>query len=60
MVDVSITYACRVKTTRLLAEGGFGYVYLVQDIRTDQQFALKKMLCQTPEHVRVMLENTKS
>lgn len=42
---------CSVKVLHQLAEGGFGYVYLVQGRRTEEQYALKKMLCQTDEHV---------
>jgi hypothetical protein len=37
---------------RLLAEGGFSYVYLVKDHRTDRMLALKKMICQSEEQVR--------
>ncbi|ANB15722.1 putative serine/threonine protein kinase ENV7 [Sugiyamaella lignohabitans] len=33
------------KIVKLLGEGGFSYVYLVQDIRSDQLFALKKIRC---------------
>ena len=37
---------------QLLAEGGFGYVYLVTDKRKPgDRYALKKMLCQTKEQV---------
>jgi len=32
-----------------LGEGGFSYVYLVQDVYSRQILALKKMLCQTDE-----------
>lgn len=30
---------------RLLGEGGFSYVYLVQDTTTSELFALKKIRC---------------
>ncbi|KAL5612394.1 hypothetical protein BROUX41_000084 [Berkeleyomyces rouxiae] len=33
------------KILRLLGEGGFSYVYLVQDISTSELFALKKIRC---------------
>ncbi|KAK2841595.1 hypothetical protein FQN49_006104 [Arthroderma sp. PD_2] len=33
------------KLLRLLGEGGFSYVYLVQDKSTDELFALKKIRC---------------
>lgn len=46
-----VLICCSVKVLHQLAEGGFGYVYLVQDRRTEEQYALKKMLCQTDEHV---------
>lgn len=37
---------------RLLAEGGFGYVYLATDHhRPGELYALKKMICQTDEQV---------
>ena len=37
---------------RQLAEGGFGYVFLAQDSRSGDSFAIKKMLCQSDEQVR--------
>ncbi|KAI9679956.1 MAG: hypothetical protein M1817_004971 [Caeruleum heppii] len=33
------------KISRLLGEGGFSYVYLVQDTSTSESFALKKIRC---------------
>ncbi|KAF0332385.1 hypothetical protein GQ607_000401 [Colletotrichum asianum] len=33
------------KILRLLGEGGFSYVYLVQDTSTNEEFALKKIRC---------------
>jgi serine/threonine kinase 16 len=33
------------KMLRLLGEGGFSYVYLVQDVSTSELFALKKIRC---------------
>ncbi|RKF57137.1 Serine/threonine-protein kinase ENV7 [Erysiphe neolycopersici] len=33
------------KVSRLLGEGGFSYVYLVQDINTEALYALKKIRC---------------
>jgi serine/threonine kinase 16 len=40
----------KLKVSRLLAEGGFSFVYLVVDTkREDERFALKKILSQLPE-----------
>ncbi|RUP44352.1 hypothetical protein BC936DRAFT_149594, partial [Jimgerdemannia flammicorona] len=33
------------KVVKLLGEGGFSFVYLVQDVSTGRQFALKKIRC---------------
>ena len=37
------------RVVKLLAEGGFSYVYL--GWAGDRKFAIKKILCQTPEQV---------
>lgn len=37
--------AHKFKILRLLGEGGFSYVYLVEDTRTGKQYALKKIRC---------------
>lgn len=34
---------------RLLSEGGFGFVHLVRDVNTNQQYVIKKILCQDKE-----------
>jgi serine/threonine protein kinase len=34
---------------RLISEGGFGFVYLAREISTNEQYVLKKMLCQDKE-----------
>jgi serine/threonine protein kinase len=39
----------RLKELSLIAEGGYGYVLLVEDIDTSKQYALKKLICQTKE-----------
>ncbi len=31
---------------RKLSEGGFAFVYIVRDVYSNQEYALKKMLCQ--------------
>ncbi|EGG20592.1 putative protein serine/threonine kinase [Cavenderia fasciculata] len=41
-------YTC----SRLLGEGGFSFVYLVKD-SSGKKYALKSMLCQTPESLNV-------
>ncbi|TFJ81000.1 hypothetical protein NSK_007643 [Nannochloropsis salina CCMP1776] len=41
----------KVRIVKQLAEGGFGYVFLAQDRRTGEAFALKRMLCQTQEQL---------
>jgi len=39
----------RLYIKKTLGEGGFSFVYLVRDNRDKQNYALKKMLCQTEE-----------
>lgn len=39
----------RVSAGKLLAEGGFSYVYSASDVGSGQALALKKMICQDPE-----------
>ena len=39
----------RVKVKQRIAEGGFGYVYLVKDRDTKQPYALKRILCDGDE-----------
>ena len=34
-----------------IAEGGYGYVILVEDVDTRQHYALKKLICQNHEQV---------
>ena len=36
---------------KLLSEGGFGFVYLAHDIRTNTPYVLKKLLCQDKERL---------
>jgi serine/threonine protein kinase len=36
----------RLREVRVLAEGGYGYIWRVQDTRTGNYYALKKMICQ--------------
>jgi serine/threonine kinase 16 len=37
------------KLTRLVAEGGFSFVWAATDVRTGEAFAVKQVLCQSPE-----------
>jgi serine/threonine kinase 16 len=41
------------KVLRLLGEGGYSFVYLVRDAEMGEEFALKKMLCQSSEHLQL-------
>lgn len=36
----------RLREIRVLAEGGYGYIWRVQDTATGAEYALKKMICQ--------------
>jgi len=36
----------RLREIRVLAEGGYGYIWRVQDTTTGTEYALKKMICQ--------------
>lgn len=38
-----------VREEKLLSEGGFGFVYLVRDVITNDPFVIKKILCQDKE-----------
>eukprot|EP00299_Pterocystis_sp_00344_P007056 c2094_g1_i1.p1 GENE.c2094_g1_i1~~c2094_g1_i1.p1 ORF type:complete len:310 (+),score=81.20 c2094_g1_i1:33-962(+) len=40
------------KVKHQLGEGGFSFVFLVEDLRTGQLFALKRTYCQTPEQLK--------
>lgn len=40
---------------RLLGEGGFSFVYLVRDLSSGREFAIKKIRCETADAVRVAL-----
>lgn len=37
----------RLRELNQIAEGGYGYVMLVQDNDSKKQYALKKLICQT-------------
>lgn len=37
-----------------LAEGGFSFVYEVRDKNTEKHYAMKKVLCQTPQQVELI------
>ncbi len=39
----------RLQEIHQIAEGGYGYVLLVEDIDSKKQYALKKLICQTEE-----------
>ena len=39
----------KVAIVRELAQGGFGKVYLVQDVDTNTEYAMKHMICQSTE-----------
>lgn len=39
----------KLREVRHIAEGGYGYVSLVEDVETRKNYAMKKMICQTPE-----------
>ena len=36
----------------MLAEGAFGFIWLAEDVSTKEEFALKRVICLTPESVR--------
>jgi hypothetical protein len=40
---------------RLLGEGGFSFVYLVRDMSSGREFAIKKIRCTTADQVKVAL-----
>jgi serine/threonine protein kinase len=39
----------RLKEIHQIAEGGYGYILLVQDTDSKKHYALKKLICQTEE-----------
>eukprot|EP00124_Ichthyophonus_hoferi_P005406 Ihof_evm1s775 gene=Ihof_evmTU1s775 len=45
----------RLLLTKLLGEGGFSFVYLVEDVATKRRFALKKITCHDTEQLRSAL-----
>lgn len=36
----------RIRELKVMAEGGYGYIWRVQDANSGQYLALKKMICQ--------------
>ena len=40
----------RLRELHQIAEGGYGYVLLVEDTDNRKQYALKKLICQNEEH----------
>ena len=38
----------KLREVKQIAEGGYGFVSLVEDVETGKNFAMKKLLCQTP------------
>lgn len=39
----------KLRDVRQIAEGGYGFVSLVEDIETGRNYAMKKLICQSPE-----------
>ena len=37
----------------MLSEGGYGYVWKAIDLKTQKHFAIKKMICQNEEKLKV-------
>lgn len=37
----------KLREVKHIAEGGYGYVSLVEDMETGKHYAMKKMICQT-------------
>lgn len=53
--------ARRMKLVRLLGEGGFSYVYLVEEIATGKRYALKKITCPFgQESVEIAMKEVKA
>ncbi|XP_012258093.2 cyclin-G-associated kinase [Athalia rosae] len=46
----------KLRVTRLLAEGGWALVYVVEDIATGQEFALKKLIAVDDEANRIIIQ----
>lgn len=40
----------KLREVKQIAEGGYGFVSLVQDVETGRNYAMKKLICQSPEH----------
>ncbi|KAG9397497.1 Protein kinase domain [Carpediemonas membranifera] len=41
------------KILKQIGEGGFSFVFLVKDVATGQQYALKRMICSNPRNIYV-------
>jgi len=41
-----------IEEIKLISQGGYAYVFQVRDVQTGEIFALKKMICQSPERVQ--------
>ena len=42
----------KLRITKQLAEGGFGFVYVAKDAQTKELFALKQIRCSIDEQIR--------
>ncbi|OQV17255.1 Cyclin-G-associated kinase [Hypsibius exemplaris] len=51
--------AKRYRVKRLLAEGGFAYVYLVQDVESGKDYALKRLLAHDDEVAKAIKQEIK-
>lgn len=45
----------KLREVKPIAQGGYGFVSLVQDVETHKLYALKKMICQNPDQKKMYL-----
>lgn len=49
----------KIREIKPIAEGGYGFVILVEDVDTHKHYAMKKMICQTPDQKRMYHQEVK-
>lgn len=41
-----------IQQLKLISQGAFGFIWLAEDVNTKKQYALKRVICMTPERLK--------